>query len=235
MENFEKVEPDLVKVVEEKYPLGEVSLYRWIISLIILNSSFFVLELFPDNKVFGILFLVGPIVSIFVLGHKAFRKLFKFPKLRDIPAVFGMTFLTLFAAVVSGIVLKRFGSVDNPIVKVISKDNFNLVVLMLLVQLVIEEIFFIVWFLFLHHKVKFKSEVLRESFAWVVSSLLFGAMHLSTYDFNIVQAIVGIGLIRFVLSSIYIRRKNLTLAYMVHFLYDILILLAVVASGNIQS
>ena len=88
--------------------------------------------------------------------------------------------------------------------------------------------------LFLYHKAKFEKESTREIFAWVVSSLIFGAMHLSTYNFNIVQAVIGIGIVRFVLSAVYIRRKNLTLAYIVHFLYDILIILAVVTSANMQ-
>ena len=39
MEEFEK-EDILVEVKEERYPLGEVSILRWVIALIILNCSF---------------------------------------------------------------------------------------------------------------------------------------------------------------------------------------------------
>lgn len=233
MEEFEK-EDILVEVKEERYPLGEVSILRWVIALIILNCSFFIMEIFPEKTWLAVMFLVGPIVSLFVLGHKSFRRLFKGPKLRDIPVVFGMTVLTILVGVISSIILERFGSVDNPIVGIANEDNIKYIAILLMVQLVIEEIFFIIWFLFLYHKAKFEKESTREIFAWVVSSLIFGAMHLSTYNFNIVQAVIGIGIVRFVLSAIYIRRKNLTLAYIVHFLYDILIILAVVTSVNMQ-
>ncbi|EGY77440.1 CPBP family intramembrane glutamic endopeptidase [Peptoniphilus indolicus] len=233
MEEFEK-EDILVEVKEERYPLGEVSILRWVIALIILNCSFFIMEIFPEKTWLAVMFLVGPIVSLFVLGHKSFRRLFKGPKLRDIPVVFGMTVLTILVGVISSIILERFGSVDNPIVGIANEDNIKYIAILLMVQLVIEEIFFIIWFLFLYHKAKFEKESTREIFAWVVSSLIFGAMHLSTYNFNIVQAVIGIGIVRFVLSAVYIRRKNLTLAYIVHFLYDILIILAVVTSANMQ-
>lgn len=240
MGDFENLEIDevnkdenLVFIQEEKYPLKEVSNIRWILALIFLNGSFMIAEIFPESIVGAVLFFVGPIIAIFTLGNKAFRKLFHLPKLKDIPAVILTTILLIIVAMISGMVLDRFGAVDNPIVNIISEENFGMITKLLLVQLVIEELFFIVWFLFLYHKVKIGNENSRTLIAWVGSSLVFGAMHLSTYGYNIIQALIGIGLIRFVMSAIYIKRKNLTLAYLVHVLYDLLILASVLAVSSV--
>ncbi|WP_081578447.1 CPBP family intramembrane glutamic endopeptidase [Peptoniphilus obesi] len=63
--------------------------------------------------------------------------------------------------------------------------------------------------------------------AWILSSLLFGALHLSTYNYNFVQSIVLIGIVRLILSLAYIIRKNLWNSYLVHVLYDFIIIGAV--------
>lgn len=219
----------LVKIYDEKYPLGEVSNIRWILAMVLLNMSFILTDLFKNSPSILILFFVGPIASLFILGNKAIRKLFKLPKFRDIPAVIGMTILLILLAAFVGVMLQNFDSVENPIVDVITEDNFSSVAKLLMIQLVIEEIFFIIWFLFLYHKVILGGSGLRTVIAWIGSSLAFGAMHLSTYNYNIIQALIGIGIIRMGMSIIYIRRKNLTLAYLVHVLYDLLILSATLA------
>ena len=59
--------------------------------------------------------------------------------------------------------------------------------------------------------------------AWLVSSLLFGLVHLPTYDLNWVQCIVIIGTARIVLTMAWLLTKNLWVSTGAHILNDWLI------------
>lgn len=56
--------------------------------------------------------------------------------------------------------------------------------------------------------------------ALVISSLWFGAVHLPTYDWNLGQALLGIGLVRVVLTLAYVRTKNVWVCFGAHVLTD---------------
>ncbi|MOA19360.1 CAAX amino terminal protease self- immunity [compost metagenome] len=56
--------------------------------------------------------------------------------------------------------------------------------------------------------------------AWVVASIIFGAYHLPTYNWNIIQAIVGIGIARVVLLYPYLKTKNIWTSFIVHVMND---------------
>ena len=87
---------------------------------------------------------------------------------------------------------------------------------------------FVLPFLFVINKFKKTPKIIRVFLAVIISSLLFGALHIPTYNFNIVQALVLIGIVRTGITITYIFRKNLTVSYIVHFLYDwIIILMAI--------
>lgn len=55
---------------------------------------------------------------------------------------------------------------------------------------------------------------------WVGSALLFAALHLPTYDWNILQCLVLIGLSRLVLTLAYFVTKNLWVSSGAHILND---------------
>ena len=67
---------------------------------------------------------------------------------------------------------------------------------------------------------KMKNEILKTIVAILVSSVIFGAMHISTYNFNILQAVLVISIIRTGLSMSYVISKNLTVTYLIHIIYD---------------
>jgi membrane protease YdiL (CAAX protease family) len=68
--------------------------------------------------------------------------------------------------------------------------------------------------------------------AWLLSSLVFGALHLPTYDWNLVQCIVIIGTARMVLTLAYIMTKNIWVSTGAHIINDWLLLgLGVVGAG----
>jgi uncharacterized protein len=56
--------------------------------------------------------------------------------------------------------------------------------------------------------------------AWLVSSLLFGLIHLPTYDWNLVQCIVIIGTARMVLTLAWILTKNIWVSTGAHIIND---------------
>ena len=56
--------------------------------------------------------------------------------------------------------------------------------------------------------------------AWLVSSLLFGLIHLPTYDWNLVQCIVIIGTARVVLTLAWMMTKNIWVSTGAHIIND---------------
>ncbi len=56
--------------------------------------------------------------------------------------------------------------------------------------------------------------------AWLISSLIFGLIHLPTYDWNLIQCIVVIGTARMVLTLAWIRTKNIWVSTGAHVFND---------------
>nr|WP_245341706.1 MULTISPECIES: CPBP family intramembrane glutamic endopeptidase [unclassified Rhizobium] len=56
--------------------------------------------------------------------------------------------------------------------------------------------------------------------AVVVSSLLFGAAHLPTYDWHFAQSLIGIGFARLILTLAYIVTRNLWVSAGAHIIND---------------
>ena len=56
--------------------------------------------------------------------------------------------------------------------------------------------------------------------AWLISAVLFGAAHLPTYDWNVMQSIVLIGSTRLVLTGAYMVTKNIWVSTGAHILND---------------
>jgi membrane protease YdiL (CAAX protease family) len=68
--------------------------------------------------------------------------------------------------------------------------------------------------------------------AWLVSSLLFGLIHLPTYDWNLVQCIVVIGSARLVLTLPWILTKNIWVSTGAHIVNDwLLFTLSLLGAG----
>jgi membrane protease YdiL (CAAX protease family) len=68
--------------------------------------------------------------------------------------------------------------------------------------------------------------------AWLISSLLFGLIHLPTYDWNLIQCIVVIGSARMVLTLPWILTKNIWVSTGAHIVNDwLLFTLSLVGAG----
>lgn len=108
----------------------------------------------------------------------------------------------------------------NPIFDVLTDENIKRFIVSTMIQFIAEEIIFIIPFLFVINKLRTRNEKLKTLAAILVSSVIFGAMHLTTYNFNILQAVLVISIIRTGLSMSYVLSKNLTVTYLVHMIYD---------------
>lgn len=68
--------------------------------------------------------------------------------------------------------------------------------------------------------------------AWLISSLIFGLIHLPTYDWNLVQCVVVIGTARIVLTLAWILTKNIWVSTGAHIVNDwVLFTMVVVGAG----
>lgn len=56
--------------------------------------------------------------------------------------------------------------------------------------------------------------------AWLVSSLMFGLVHLPTYNWNLLQCIVVIGSARLILTLAYLKTRNILVSTGAHILND---------------
>lgn len=56
--------------------------------------------------------------------------------------------------------------------------------------------------------------------AVILSAVIFGALHLPTYNWNFIQAMIAIGLVRIVITGAYLKSKNIWVSSITHILND---------------
>lgn len=175
--------------------------------------------------------LVIPLCSLMIVVRSGWTKLYKKLCFTDIFIIIG-TFIVIkisstlvgYLFIISGVIHQ--GSGTNPIVNIIqSNSNLNNILLLFntFVQLCGEEVITIIPFLCIMFICVKKYNMSRKSatiLAWIVSAIIFGALHLSTYNWNVIQAVVGIGITRLLLTYPYIKTKNLWVSSFVHILND---------------
>jgi membrane protease YdiL (CAAX protease family) len=174
--------------------------------------------------------LVFPLLPLLVLRHVSpehWTALFRRLGGRDVLVMFGVFVLNLAVTLGSGSVLKKYaGAGDNPAVEVLqdaSPLERAMFFLQALPQLLGEELVTILPLLALMYYLHSRRGTSRRTallVSWVVTALLFGALHLPTYEWNLVQAFLGIGLARLVLTLAYVITKNLWVSTGAHVLND---------------
>lgn len=229
------MEKDLIKIKDyTDFPFDDISNTRWISSMLLLFGGFLLTTITNlENPLisYGI-FIVSSISSLFILDKKWFKKLIKPLEIKDLFIIIFVLFSTYFIGILVSILVSKTSMVENPITGVINNDNILKLFIIMIVQLFVEEILFVLPFLFIFNKFKYYNRIMAIIAAWIISSIIFGALHLPTYNYNLFQSLVVISLIRFAISSAYIWRKNLALSYLIHVIYDFLILLLVLYLKN---
>lgn len=186
----------------------------------------------------AIVFPLLPLLALRAVVGPRWQVLFRPMGWRDAGLAVGLVFLSIGVTVVVALVVSHFfGAVPNPVIKALAgMGTAQKLVFMAstIPHLIGEEILTVLPFLALLTWLAGPLGLPRRRAivgAWLVSSVLFGALHLPTYGWNVAQSLVIISVSRAVLWLAYLRTKNLSVSALAHILNDWLLLGVVVLIG----
>lgn len=182
-----------------------------------------------DEYLAPILFTGIPLVAFIWASKGHVNKLFRRITFNDVK--WGVLFFifNLIATPIVGLILVyviKVPAVADGAINFFTELNTIERVLMFVkmaIQLVGEELLTILPFLFILQLCVENFRLSRKAGIWIaflVTAVIFGAIHLPTYHWNLVQALVGIGLVRLVLTGAYMKTKNIWASSIAHILND---------------
>ena len=174
-----------------------------------------------------ILFPLIPLAALAFVVPRNWTALFRRIGRRDVAWMVGFALLNIVATFVIGALTSLLFALNaNAGTATVSDQPLSgqlLFILSTAPQLLGEEIFTILpflaimWFLFSRMNLPRKTSIVV---AWLLSAVLFGAVHLPTYDWNLVQCFVVIGSARLILLLAYIKTKNTWVSAGAHVIND---------------
>jgi uncharacterized protein len=190
---------------------------------------------FEDNIVTGWLraglFVGLPLVALALAAPGRWQAIFRRVGVREVLLMFGFAILNVIVSFSVGVAVKAFGSVSG---NAGIADAANLEGLQLAsffakvgVQLLGEELLTILPFLAILWFIHAKGAMGRNAAvltAWLLSAIIFGLLHLPTYNWNWVQCLVIIGSARLVLTWAYVWTKNIWVSTGAHIINDWLLI-----------
>ena len=181
------------------------------------------------QPIFNIIFPLG---AIMLVVKSNWTKIFRKIRFKDILLIIGVVIFNFIVNMLIGIIMSKFaGAGANPAVNLIQENSLaeNIVFFLKMIPMLLgEELITIIPFLVI---LAFATKVLKFSrkkaiiLAWILSAIIFGALHLPTYNWNIAQAVLGISVSRLVLTFPYVKTKNIWTSLIVHVLNDWLLFL----------
>lgn len=245
MNNFLKWEPKESDIPFYNGTPVELTQKNWLLTFgaLICGFLFFTnISLFVENKQLAqwLAVILFPLVLFYgwrtAAGRQAYA-LFRKITLRDLGMVLVFLPVSVIGSVLLAAVVNLFFPVsDNPMITAsadVARTAASSAVSELLInngvhnllQLFGEELLAILPFIavmqFFYQKAKF-SRKKAMLVALLLSSILFGLLHLSTYEWNLVQVIVVIGFVRIIHTLAYIVTRNLWVSFILHFLHDMI-------------
>lgn len=219
---YYKGQPVMLSGTQWLVPLAGVALAVWIL-----------LGQFPifakDYLRFGPSLLLAflPILALAMVAGKHWTALFRKVHLKDIGWMFAFALLNYAIAVTLGLLTLEFidternagvtGLADS------SEADRVLFYINSIPQLIGEELISIVPFLAILYYLTQKLGLSTRRaviVAWLVTAVWFAAIHLPTYNWNILQCLIFIGGARLVLTLAYIKTKNLWVSAGAHIIND---------------
>jgi uncharacterized protein len=168
-----------------------------------------------------------PIAALAYVASDHWRAIFGTVGGREVKLMFGFALLNIVVSMTVGaIVLTLAGATSNAMtVQLATLDMADRVAIFAktIPQLLGEEVITILPFLAILQWLTQSLQWGRKASivaAWVCTSVVFGLLHLPTYDWNWVQCIVVIGSARMVLTLAWIRTKNLWVSTGAHIAND---------------
>lgn len=176
----------------------------------------------------AVLFPLVPLLALRLVAGPRWQVLFRRVGWRDLGLALGVALLNIAVTVLVALLVSRlFGEeASNPAFGALGRmDTGERVAFFArtIPQLVGEEIITVLPFLAVLAGLSGPLGLSRGQAivgAWLVSALIFGALHLPTYGWNVAQCLLVIGSARLVLSLAYLRTKNLAVSAMAHIAND---------------
>ncbi|MEF1311224.1 type II CAAX endopeptidase family protein [Vibrio mytili] len=186
----------------------------------------------------SILFFAIPLVVYHLVAKPFFHAIFRKLSWRSVGVMFFIALLNLVVTVsIGAIFLNTLGAESNAALVALKDQDLQQRLLFLLQsipQLFGEEVLTILpflAFLYVGYSKLGLSRRMSVLLAWFLSSLVFGLVHLPSYNWNWAQCIVVIGSARLILSLAYIRTKNIWVSTGAHIINDWVIFLLVMAAA----
>ncbi|KYG33415.1 CPBP family intramembrane glutamic endopeptidase [Priestia endophytica] len=202
---------------------ADVDFYQNLIRIVTEQNSI------SRNLISTVCFTLIQVLCFYLLFRKNIKWFFKKISWRQIKWAFYFSVVALLISMsIALLITKSSYALDsNPSIE----DQGIVQVIKLIIGLLGEEIlFFSTFFLVLSLCLKknFKKRMLNLYVSILFSCLVFGLAHLWTYDFNIVQCLIVIGLPSAIKVILYLWSKNLWCTYLQHFMYDFIVFLLVI-------
>jgi membrane protease YdiL (CAAX protease family) len=187
---------------------------------------------FVGLQLAGLVLAVGP----------AWRALFRRPRPRDLLlAVACVPLVMAFPALVAYLVVGSSNLSGNPVIEGMGAQSgwqaaqmFGMAAVQLLGEELVTILPLLVLLTLLHRAGLRRGPAI--AIAWVVTALVFGALHLPTYHWHFGQALLVIGAARLVLTGIYLLTRNLWASTVAHIVNDwSMMALAIVLAGQAAS
>lgn len=210
-------------------PMNFTALQSWFLLIVAIGSVVFfeVGSSFLPKFMHPFINIIIPLSAFAIVVKSNWTKIFRKIYFKDIFLVFGVLIVNLIVSAISGFLLTKFaGAAANPAVGSLNGNSTfeNIMFAVKLIPMLFgEELITIIPFLVI---LQFATKNLKLSrkhavtIAWILSAIIFGAVHLKTYNWNIVQAVIGISMARLVLTFSYIKTKNIWISTFVHVLND---------------
>ena len=221
---------------------------QWAILLLLCLAGFLLLTLFslifagPLTQLIPAFCFVGfPLLGLAYLGPRCMSALFRPLTVKALLLIPAFALLNLLITVVIALLVASNAEVSvNPAVGLIrSFTNFEFVAFLLrtLPQLVGEELITILPFLaLLTYLVRVRGWSKKSAVitAWLCTAMLFGALHLPTYQWNVAQSIFIIGSARLVLTAAYLVTGNIWVSAGAHIFFDWMIFFAAYLAPDVD-
>ncbi|MFN0186105.1 MAG: type II CAAX prenyl endopeptidase Rce1 family protein [Aquabacterium sp.] len=207
---------------------------QWLFVMAALVAGFLVLVLpipWPGGPLGAMIpAVLFPVIPMLALAHVApghWRAIFGPVRGRELRLMLGFALLNIVVSMGVGAIVQAYAnlSANAATAQLAGMDTAGRVAFFAktIPQLFGEEVVTVLPFLALLHVLPRWFGVGRRTAivaAWLISSLVFGLIHLPTYDWNLVQCIVVIGTARLVLTLPWILTKNIWVSTGAHIVND---------------
>ncbi|MFP6846264.1 MAG: type II CAAX endopeptidase family protein [Thalassolituus sp.] len=187
-----------------------------------------------------LLFFVIPLGALRLVAGPHWTCLFRRLRFADIGWMISIAVLNLIVTILLGsFIMKFFGAESNAAIHTLGgmgTTEQGQFFVRTVPQLFGEEVLTVLPFLAVLHIAHARFALSRTAavlVAWLLSSVIFGLVHLPSYNWNLLQCLVVIGSARVILTVAYIKTKNIWVSTGAHIINDWTIFGIVILGANL--